>query len=575
MNIVKWFHNKLFSRIRLREKLFIMFFFVAIIPLLSFVYYSHQTIKRELTDQTYANMATSLEQINLNLESKLDAYSKISSTLYMDNILRAYLIRDYSEDMGLFVDAYQYFNNTIKNVLTTNPGIQSLTVYTRNQTLPADNVYIKRWDSKFEQSHVYLSLANTFGDIRFVTQQTESGGIPTITLARLLNYDKYPYGILTINIPESDIYSLMAQESEDKSIFIVDAEGNIISSKDKRMLNMNLKSFIRDEFSESLEGKFNDRFNGENVFVAYNTTKFGWKIVSVIPYQSFMAKAQAATARSLTIALLNIFLSALLIYTASRIFTKRVEYLLKMIRRVEKEDFNVNMKSLGHDEIGQLGFAFNKMAKRINKLITEVYKKEIDKKEAEMNVLQAQINPHFLYNTLASISSLAIQNGDMRINKMVADLAKFYRISLNNGKNVLSIHEEITLTRYYIAIQQVRFAGLLRVHYNIEETVLPCPIVKLSLQPLVENCINHAIWDDKQGINIVIKAYRDGQDIVLKVIDDGMGIPSDELKEDFKMSGYGVQNIDHRIKLTFGNDYGVTFFSKLGIGTAVQIRIPG
>lgn len=246
-----------------------------------------------------------------------------------------------------------------------------------------------------------------------------------------------------------------------------------------------------------------------------------------------------------------------------------------MIRRVEKEDFNVNMKSLGHDEIGQLGFAFNKMAKRINKLITEVYKKEIDKKEAEMNVLQAQINPHFLYNTLASISSLAIQNGDMRINKMVADLAKFYRISLNNGKNVLSIHEEITLTRYYIAIQQVRFAGLLRVHYNIEETVLPCPIVKLSLQPLVENCINHAIWDDKQGINIVIKAYRDGQDIVLKVIDDGMGIPSDELKEDFKMSGYGVQNIDHRIKLTFGNDYGVTFFSKLGIGTAVQIRIPG
>jgi two-component system sensor histidine kinase YesM len=222
------------------------------------------------------------------------------------------------------------------------------------------------------------------------------------------------------------------------------------------------------------------------------------------------------------------------------------------------------------------------MSQRLSSLISDVYKKEIDKKEVEMNVLQAQINPHFLYNTLASISSLAIRNSDPRMNKMVTDLAKFYRISLNKGKNQISIHEEIQLTRYYVAIQEVRFADLIRVHYEIEDAVMPCPIVKLTLQPFVENAMNHAIWDDKLGINIIIKAYFEGTDIVLKVIDDGMGMRRQDgggrelpASGDTLLSGYGIRNVDNRIKLLYGDSYGISIFSRLGIGTTVTIRIPG
>jgi two-component system sensor histidine kinase YesM len=382
-----------------------------------------------------------------------------------------------------------------------------------------------------------------------------------------------------MSILESDIYSLIEKESKDKSIFIIDEQGIILSSKDKNMIKENLSQFISTGYNDGQEGKFDDTYNREQVLVTYNTTKFGWKTVSIIPYSTFMTSAQTVTRHILALALASTCFSALLIYVAARLFSKRVEYLLRITQRVETGDFSVRIAPLGHDEIGQLGFAFNHMLKRLNSLITEVYKKEIDKKEAEMNLLQSQINPHFLYNTLASISSLAIQNHDQRMYKIVSDLAKFYRISLNKGKNVLSIHEEIQLTRYYVSILQIRFDGMLRVHYDIDESVLPCPIVKLTLQPFVENCINHAIWDDKLGINIIIKAYRDGEYIILKVIDDGMGCrqtaKSSIPEEDHKTFGYGIQNVDQRIKLFFGNTCGVTFYSKLGIGSTVQIRILG
>ncbi|MGO4270411.1 sensor histidine kinase, partial [Paenibacillus sp. TAF58] len=259
-------------------------------------------------------------------------------------------------------------------------------------------------------------------------------------------------------------------------------------------------------------------------------------------------------------------------------FTKRIESLLQVIRRVEREDFNVNMTFMGHDEIGQLSFAFKKMTGRLKELINEVYKKEISKKEAEMNMLQAQINPHFLYNTLASISALAVKHRDNTISEMVSHLAKFYRISLNKGKMILPISEEIKLTKYYIAIQQIRFEGLLRLHYAIDDSVLAYQTVKLALQPFVENAINHAVWDDEAGINIIIKVYKDERDIYLEVIDDGMGMRTETLERALSkidnVSGYGITNVDQRIKLAFGDEYGVTLYSKFGIGTKAQIRIP-
>lgn len=575
--LVGWLINPFYNW-RLREKLFVMFLLGGILPLLFFVQYSYSTIRSELSSQMVANTGSTVAQINSNLENKLDTYTKLSATLYLDSSLRAYLTNDYSKDPSLFVDAYKYINNSFVNMLTTNPDIDSMTIFISNKTLPTDGMYIKAMDDNFMSSLPYKSLRGSFGDVRFVTSPPLPDKPPMFTLTRLLNISSMnnPYGVLTINILESDIFRLMEKEANDKTVLIINEEGIVMSAKDKALLNQPIDL---PAFPEEKAGKFDSTYNGERVLVVYNTTKYGWKSVSLIPYSSFLSKAHLTAKRILTYALVSLALMAIMIYVTARLFTKRMEKLVGMIRRIEKEDFElIDIRPLGRDEIGQIGNALRKMGQRLNSLISDVYMKEIDKREAELNVLQAQINPHFLYNTLASISSLAIRNADPRMNKMVTDLAKFYRISLNKGKNTLSVHEEIQLTRYYVSIQQVRFANLLRVHYDIDESVLPCPIVKLTLQPFVENCINHAIWDHEHGISIIIRAYREGQDILLNVIDDGMGMRMQSgllPQSEDTLSGYGVRNVDNRIKLLFGDSYGVSIFSRLGIGTTVTIRIPG
>jgi two-component system sensor histidine kinase YesM len=575
-------HNlfvKTFLNISLRSKLFVVFGMVAILPLLFFVYYSYHSIKEELTRQIFTNVTATTAQLNANFENKLDAYSKVSASLYLDNRMRDFLTRDYTDSTD-YVDAYEYFNNTMNNILTTNPDIRSVSIYTANTTFPADNVFIKRIDENVKKSGWYADVRQSYGNTIFTISSDGDGTSPVFMMARLLNNNSlnYPYGILTFEIAEADIYALMDKENNNKELFIVTPGGTILSCRDKRLLNKNIHDLIRGDFGRQNSGSFDSHYRNEKVLVIYNTINNGWKTVSVVPYKGFMKNAQIAATRTLLIALISAVLAVLLIYITSRLFTKRIEFLLHVIRRLEREDFNIQTKFMGHDEIGQLSFAFMKMAERLKGLINEVYKREISKKEAEMNMLQAQINPHFLYNTLASISSLAIKHGDQRIYEMVTHLAKFYRISLNKGKNIITINEELKLTEYYIAIQQHRFQGMLHLHYHIDESVLVYQTVKLTLQPFVENAINHAIWDDESGINIIIKAYKDEQTIFLEVIDDGMGMPPEKLEEALSktgnLSGYGIANVDRRIKMSFGEDSGVTIYSKLGMGTKAQIRIP-
>ncbi|WP_261301479.1 sensor histidine kinase [Paenibacillus andongensis] len=571
---------KTFLNLSLRSKLFAVFCIVSILPLLFFVKYSYDTTTRELTAQIYTNMIATTEQINANLETKLDSYSKISASIYLDNTLRLLLTKDYTENSTEYLDSYIYFNNVINNVLATNPDIRAVSIYTSNTTFPADSVYIKRIDDAAKSTNWYESIAHSYGNVTYSVSATTAVTEPVFKLARLLNNNSlnFPYGILTFDIAEADIYRLMEKEDKQKDIYIVNENGNILSNRNKALLNQNIGTLIPGTFGEKNSGSFDSMYNGEKSLVVYNTIKNGWKTISVIPYKSFITNAQIASKRILIMALSSIAISVVLIYITARFFTKRIESLLQVIRRIEREDFNVNMTFMGHDEIGQLSFAFKKMTGRLKELINEVYKKEISKKEAEMNMLQAQINPHFLYNTLASISALAVKHRDNTISEMVSHLAKFYRISLNKGKMILPISEEIKLTKYYIAIQQIRFEGLLRIHYAIDDSVLVYQTVKLALQPFVENAINHAVWDDEVGINIIIKVYKDECDVYLEVIDDGMGMRTKTLETALNktdnVSGYGITNVDQRIKLAFGDEYGVTLYSKFGIGTKAQIRIP-
>ncbi|SFB28276.1 two-component system, sensor histidine kinase YesM [Cohnella sp. OV330] len=572
-----------FLNLSMRGKLFSLFLLVAFIPLLSFVFYSYHTVKSQLIRQTFASAALMTSQINSNLENKLDNYNKISASLYLDETLQDYLVKSYRDNAD-FLDAYRYIDNVMNNVLTTNPEVFGIAIYTTNASMHLDDTFIKPLTDVIEQKPWFHKVQNTYGNVIFTITPAQPADPPRkatppmFTLVRYLNYNSlnFPYGILAIDIQESELYALIDKEDKDKDIYIVDEQGTIVSGKDKTRLNANIGEWLALPRDTEGSGRFETIYEGEKVLVVYNAIRSGWKTISIIPYSGFMEAANRSTHRLLVIASVCLLLCMVLIYAVARLSTKRIETLLKNIRRLEREDFELVSMKMGHDEIGQMSFALNKMAARFKNLINEVYKKEISKQEAELGMLQAQINPHFLYNTLASISALAMKNDDRRTQDMVSHLAKFYRISLNKGKSIVSLNEELKLTHNYIAIQQIRYQDLIHIHYRIEDDVRSYPTVKLTLQPFIENSIRHGLWDDDYGIGIVIKAYRKDGDIFLEVIDDGMGMPCDKPAGGASLQelGYGISNVDQRIKLAFGAEYGVSIFSRPGIGTQVVVRLP-
>ena len=567
-----WFRN-----LRLRNKFFMIFLIVSFIPLSALIYYSYSSTRATITEQTYAALSGTLDQINTNIENRLGYYDQLSNIFYMDAQLRNYLSNDY-EQAFYYLDAFRYINRTMSSMLISNANIQGITVYIDNKTLYSDKQFVKYTEELPETAK--RAALEAAGKPAYTQIDDPQTGESTVTLVRSFSYFSltHPYGILAISIDDEEIYSLIEKESGNKSVYIIDASGRVVSTGDSGMKGRALyEAFpIRDRLEPS-GGNFDARIDGQERFFTYKKLSNGWTTVITVPYDELLANANNATKRIAWISAALIAAAALLIFVTARVITKRIEGLLQQIRKVERGVFQVRLKPMGDDEIGQLAFAFEKMAFRIQELIDEVYVKEIAVKESELTTLQAQINPHFLYNTLSSISALAVKEGSMQVYRMVNHLSKYYRISLNKGKRVILLEQEIQLVKNYVSIQEIRFRGRLRMHYDLDESLFHRTVIKLLLQPFVENCIHHAIWNE-DAINIVVKLKAQDEDILLQVIDDGLGMTREQLAQAFNkannLSGYGIKNVDDRIKLAYGERYGVELYSRLGIGTSVTVRIP-
>lgn len=574
---IPFVHKGGFVNSRLRYKFFFIFLIVIILPFFMLIYYSYSSTRSTITEHTYTTLNGSLAQINANVEERLDYYNQLSNILYMDAQLRNYLSTDY-EQAYYYLDAFQYINQTLPSLMTLNANIQGITIYTNNKTLYSDDQFVKYMEDLPEQMK-RKTLEAAGNTVYFHTGNFRDEDA-YITFARSLSYFslKHPYGILTIDINANEFYSLIQMESHNKSVYIIDEQGGVISTGDPNLQTNQLFDVfpIQDKLVTN-SGHFDIKIDGQERFLTYKKLSNGWSTVITVPYDELLANANKATQKVIWYSAVAIGIAILLLYITTKVMTKRIELLLQQIRKVERGDFRLNIKSMGNDEIGQLSFAFNKMASTIQTLIHDVYVKEIAMKESELNTLQAQINPHFLYNTLSSISSLAVKEGAMSVYQMVNYLAKYYRVSLNKGKRIILIGQEINLVKNYVAIQSIRFRDKLHMHYDLDESLFGNTTIKLILQPFIENSINHAIWDDS-GINIIVKLKREKDVIVLKVIDDGIGMTPEQLENAMNksdnLSGYGVKNVDDRIKLTYGEEYGVSIFSRLGIGTSVTIRLP-
>lgn len=248
------------------------------------------------------------------------------------------------------------------------------------------------------------------------------------------------------------------------------------------------------------------------------------------------------------------------------------------MKQIEKGDLTVTVTHSSQDEIGDVIGQFGDMVHNLQEMINEVYKSKIAQQEYEMKALQAQINPHFFYNSLSLINSKAILVGQEDISEMAQLLSTFYRTTLNKGKNMITVKDEIENTISYMKIQQMMHSNSFDLSIIVDDQILGHTMINLLLQPLVENAINHGIdhkEDRERGLVTIIGKQADN-DLLFTISDNGNGMEPEILETILttKTAGYGVQNVHHRIKLAYGEAYGLSYTSKLGKGTTVEVRIP-
>jgi two-component system sensor histidine kinase YesM len=307
-----------------------------------------------------------------------------------------------------------------------------------------------------------------------------------------------------------------------------------------------------------------------------------WVLMLVLPTRDIVRLSARPAQKMLIVFASMTPLTLFLAFFVSRSATKRIKGLILRMDRVVQGDFSVTLDPGNKDEIGQLTERFNFMIAEVEQLIEEKYRLGKEVKNLELKALQAQINPHFLYNTLDLINWMSVRHNAEEIRTLVTALSRFYKLSLGRGEDTVPLREELEHARTYVQIQNMRYENAIKLLIDTPPELNECRILKLVLQPLVENSIFHGIMLKKEERGIIrIAGERVGADLLLTVEDDGVGMPEEKAAQILTNGavasdrhGYGVRNIHERLQLNYGPGFGLSFRSTEGKGTTVRIRIP-
>jgi two-component system sensor histidine kinase YesM len=419
----------------------------------------------------------------------------------------------------------------------------------------------------------------------FASDSNENASV--ISAARMIR-DPNDYsdtiGIFRIDMLESNLKDIVRKANTTQSgvAYLQNSDGLVITSSDQELM----KSFdVESSFSQNLAGSADNwqetHREGDRLLVGSKAIiGTDWFLVSIIPYEEILSTGNTIRQQMLVLLVALTTLAYILAFYMSGSNTKRISRLIKKMRKVQEGELEPIKVTPVKDEIGELMETFNYMIHRIKILIEEQYKSGQEIKSVELKALQAQINPHFLYNTLDLINWTAIKHKVPELSSLVQSLSKFYKLSLNKGRDIVPISDEIQHVTLYTDIQNRRFENKIHLSIDVDDDILEYSILKTILQPIAENSIMHGILEkDDQSGNISIRGRLEKNTVILEVQDDGIGIDietvNDVLNANPKEShGYGVRNINNRLKLHYGQEYGLTYTSKPGKGTEVVIRIP-
>jgi two-component system sensor histidine kinase YesM len=581
------FHPAIVS---IRTRLLFSFLVLLSVPVVTLGIIGPLIFSRSIETQTVDHTLRMIAQVDKNLEYHVSAVERLIALTERDPAIAAFFagaMSDSEEKAALsFMDSCAQTHPEIAGMLLVAADDRMLSgFYDRiaRDPLTLEPWYMKAVGKQRELTIIARPIGRNirsrrgFGtdDVVSVVKPVAAAGSHRIV------------GAILVDLRLDRIEEVLADSSlgRDGFLYISDPEGELVYAPVNRIVYRLSPLALAGE-----EGRKTLTTAGGSYQVLYKESAYtGWKTVGVFSERATLREVDFVRLYSLVVGGVTIALAALLAVFFASSIARPLTDLRKLMKRAETGDFEARFEDDRGDEISQLGHSFNAMGEAIRNLIAQVYLEPQRKREAELRVLQEQIKPHFLYNTLDTIQWMAQEHGAQDIVCIVAALTKLFRVGLSRGREIILVSEEIQHAESYLCIQKARYEDKFDYAISVAQGLDSCRVLKLVLQPLVENAIYHGIKERRGSGKIQIEAYREADELVFVVRDDGMGMTEEKLERlraDLdrpiragqerleERQGFGARNVHERIRLSFGGRYGLSYRSVRGEGTTVTVRQP-
>lgn len=562
---------------------------IAIILVMAFLSYklSADTVAKNSQEYTYQL----IEQVNTNIESYINYMENISQMVLDNYDVREYLMQEAYVDFEKNDLLEQKIAAQFKSIINARQDIASIMVFGHNGKFISNRRNIRLNTSNEPKNQSWFKKAMEANGKAVVSSSHVQNVIEdeyrwVVSLSRELTADdgRKKLGVFVVDLNYSIINNMCNKIKLGNKgyIFIIDNEGNIVYHPQQQLIYSKIKT---EQIDRVLSEKDSSFVIGEGsqrkMYTVKELRQTGWKIVGVAYVDELVSNKKSIQMYYLLGGIGFLIITIILSIVISSRISRPVKLLEASMKEVEKGNFNIKVDIESSNEIGELSRAFNIMTSEIKELMVQNVKEQELKRKSELKALQAQINPHFLYNTLDSIVWMAESKKSEEVVLMASSLAKLFRLSLSKGEEIITIGNEIEHIKSYLTIQKMRYRDKLDFEIDVDTDILQNKILKIILQPLVENAIYHGIKNKAEVGAVRITGRKSGDKILLQVIDNGAGMTPEEIETIFTRkesssigSGVGVRNVHERIKLYFGDEYGLSFESEIDRGTVASLWLP-
>ncbi len=540
-------------------------------------------------EQNFTHTAQMLEQVQYNVDAYVKGTEEIISILSRSPEVVEYMrLPLYQEDTRV-----EYETSLRKLLLNYKKELKSIAgIIISSNSKYVSNEFYRLVKDSFNNEHWYKSAVENPDRLIIVPKPIKRNlrnwmnysGNEVVMLSKAVidPLTGKPLGVIAADLKLDEIASFLSELKlgQKGTIFIMDENGEVVYTPINPLVyRVRSNWFGNNDISEK---QFSANINGDPFAFLYSVSKYtGWKTIGMFSQEAPPGIVSALQGTIAIVAIIILIFGILTGLVLTRSVTEPILHLQKLMKQAEDGDLKVYYENKNSYDIDKLGASFNTMISKIRELLEVVLKEQKSKREAELKALQAQINPHFLYNTLDTIHWMAKEYNALDIVDLVNALTKLFRIGLSKGKEYINLSEEIAHVESYLHIQKVRYEEKLSYTLKVDESLYKLKILKIIIQPLVENAIYHGIKEKQGNGNIYISVFKEGRSIIIEVADDGAGMESsmideinNSLKSNENQKGYGIYNVNERLMMHFGSEFFLILYANEYGGITSKIKHP-